>query len=163
VKAATLLHDLRRLAGSARRHLRERRSAAQADLGIAWLQAHGEEPGLPGLRRYSAALTDLGPLPRRLLLTFEVWQAPVHGGQGRRLSYMTMNMASRPLDRRAVEWLTDGCTTGRAFTDEGDLEVALREGGERGRGRCAAILGLWLEGRQVDRVTVFETPPGSGG
>lgn len=157
MKPSILLHDLRRLAGSARRHLHERRHPHRADLGLAWLQADGADELHPHLRRYSAAWTDLGSVSRRVLLTLEQWQAPADGSGGRRANYMALEMDSRPCARRTLVWVTDGHSFARAFSDRDEIKVRFDPGEAPLHGRCAAILGLWLDGNQVDQVTVYET------
>jgi hypothetical protein len=163
VKPSILYHDLRRLVGSARAHLRERRNAAQADLGIGWLAARGQHQNHPHLRRYEAAITDLGATPRRLQLTLEQWQAP-HPGAGRgRINHVTVTLHSRPHAQRILTWLTDSDRVVRAFTEGEELETVLRRDQAPLRGRCATVVGLWLQELQMDRVTVYETFPGGAG
>jgi len=160
VKPSILYHDLRRLVGSARAHLRERRRAGQADLGIAWLVASGRHPEHPHLRRYQAAITDLGATPRHLQLTLEQWQAPRHGAGSGRVNHVTVELYSRPYAQRTLTWLTDGRRMVRFFADGEELVAAMRRDQAPLRGRCATMVGLWLQEEQVDQVTVYETLSG---
>ncbi len=157
-----LWHDLRRVATALRRHRRERKQPSCADLGIAWVEAAGRDEQHRHLRRYRAAITDMGPQSREVRLTFEQWSVAGRGEPAQRLSYMSMDLSSLPVGRRELTWLTDGRRILRAFSGSESLRSHMEAGsGPRGS-RWAATLGLWHAGERVDQVTIFERQTAGG-
>ncbi len=111
MKLAVLLHDARRLWRAARAHPRQRRAARRMDLGLAFLDA---APGQDGIT-CEAAVTELGPAPREVELTFDMWadDGPgAGGGPGGRsepVGHVVLRAVTVPRRRTPVRLHSDFC------------------------------------------------------